>query len=44
MLGLVPGLGRGDLDVVLSQVNAALVGSQVVADRVDSLELRLRGA
>ncbi|WP_449385342.1 SseB family protein [Cellulomonas soli] len=44
VLGLVPGLGRGDLDVVLSQVNAALVGSQVVADRVDSLELRLRGA
>ena len=43
VLGLVPGLDRHRLDAVLAQVNAALAGSDVISDRVDSLELRLRG-
>lgn len=41
-LGLVPGLGRAEVDAVVGRVNAALASSEVVAERVDSLELRLR--
>ncbi|NUU17391.1 SseB family protein [Cellulomonas humilata] len=41
---LVPGLDRAGLDAVLAQVNAALAGVELVATRVDSLELRPRGA
>ncbi|MGN8246434.1 SseB family protein [Cellulomonas soli] len=44
VLALVPGLRRAELDAVLAQVNAALAACEVVAERVDSLELRLRGA
>lgn len=43
-LSLVPGLDRTGLDRVLAQVNAALAGDPTVAERVDSLELRLRAA
>ena len=39
---LVAGLDRSGLDTVLAQVNAALAGAEIVAARVDSLELRLR--
>lgn len=44
VLALVPGLDRTRLDAVLALVNAALAADQVVAERVDSLELRLRAA
>lgn len=44
ILSLVPGLERAELDDTLRQVQAALGSSQVVADRVDGLELRLRTA
>lgn len=44
VLTLVPGLDRTRLDGVLAQVNAALAADPVVAERVDSLELRLRSA
>ncbi|WP_421733386.1 SseB family protein [Cellulomonas sp.] len=39
---LVPGLDRAGLDAVLAQVNSALAGVELVATRVDSLELRPR--
>ncbi|GEK20593.1 SseB family protein [Cellulomonas xylanilytica] len=42
VVGLVAGLDRTALDAVLAQVNAALADSELVAVRVDSLELRLR--
>lgn len=41
VLGLAPGLDRAALDAVLGQVNARLAADDVVAARVDSLELRL---
>ncbi|WP_129339208.1 SseB family protein [Cellulomonas endophytica] len=41
---LVPGLDRARLDAVLARVNAALAADEVVAARVDSLELRVRPA
>ncbi|KQR11186.1 SseB family protein [Cellulomonas sp. Leaf334] len=40
---LVGGLDRVGLDAVLVQVNAALAGAELVATRVDSLEIRPRG-
>lgn len=43
-LGLPPGLDRGALDQVLTQVSSALAQDPVVAARVDSLELRVRRA
>ena len=39
-----PGLDRAGLDAVLAQVNAALARVELVATRVDSLELRPRTA
>jgi hypothetical protein len=42
VLTLVPGLDARRLDAVLARVNAALAADEVVAMRVDSLELRLR--
>ncbi|MBO3084295.1 SseB family protein [Cellulomonas fengjieae] len=44
VVGLVAGLDRAGLDAVLAQVNAALAGVELVAARVDSLELRPRAA
>ncbi|KQY20521.1 hypothetical protein ASD16_19585 [Cellulomonas sp. Root485] len=44
VVGLVGGLDRAGLDAVLAQVNAALAGVELVATRVDSLELRPRAA
>ena len=44
VVGLVGGLDRSALDAVLAQVNAALTGVELVATRVDSLELRPRVA
>ncbi|QAY62357.1 SseB family protein [Xylanimonas allomyrinae] len=41
VLGIDAGLDRAGLDVVLRQVNARLGASDVVAERVDSLELRV---
>jgi hypothetical protein len=41
VLALAPGLDRAGLDDVLARVNAALAADQTVAERVDSLELRL---
>ena len=41
---LVAGLDRTGLDAVLAQVNAALAGVELVATRVDSVELRPRAA
>lgn len=43
-LVLPPGLDRAALDALLARVNAALAADDVVAERVDSLELRLRSA
>ena len=40
-LGIDAGLDRAGLDAVLAQVNARLAATSVVADRVDSLELRI---
>lgn len=40
-LGIDAGLDRAGLDAVLAQVNARLAAVSVVADRVDSLELRI---
>ncbi len=40
-LRIDPGLGRGALDRVLAQVNAALAASETISTRVDSLELRI---
>ena len=42
VVGLVGGLDRAGLDAVLAQVNAALAGAELVATRVDSLELAAR--
>ena len=44
VVALVGGLDRVGLDAVLVQVNAALAGVELVATRVDSLELRPRAA
>ncbi len=44
VVGLVAGLDRAGLDGVLGQVNAALAGVELVATRVDSVELRPRAA
>ena len=44
VVGLVGGLDRAGLDAVLAQVNAALAGVELVATRVDSLELPARPA
>ncbi len=41
VLSIDSGLDRRGLDVVLAQVNAALAGSDLVSERVDSLELRI---
>lgn len=40
-LGLDAGLDRAGLDAVLSRVNARIAASELVAERVDSLELRI---
>lgn len=40
-LGIDSGLDRASLDAVLAQVNARLAAVSVVAERVDSLELRI---
>jgi len=44
VVDLVPGLDRPGLDAVLGEVNGALGALDVVAARVDSLELRPRSA
>jgi hypothetical protein len=44
VVGLVAGLDRAGLDAVLAQVNGALAGVDLVATRVDSVELRPRAA
>lgn len=44
VLSLVPGLDRAALDDVVRDVHEALAASSVIADRVDSLELRLATA
>ena len=44
VVDLVAGLDRAGLDSVLAQVNAAVAGAELVATRVDSLELRPRAA
>ncbi|WP_265523359.1 SseB family protein [Oerskovia flava] len=41
VLRIDSGLDRTGLDGVLAQVNAALAGSEIVSERVDSLELRV---
>jgi hypothetical protein len=41
-LSLVPGLDRAALDAVLARVGAALAADETVAQRVDSVEVRLR--
>lgn len=43
-LALRPGLDRAALDAVVARVNEALAADAVVAERVDSIELRLRTA
>ncbi len=44
VVSLVPGLDRGDVDDAVRRVHEALATSQVVADRVDAIEIRLREA
>lgn len=44
VVSLVPGLDRAGVDDAVRRVHEALALSQVVADRVDGLELRLRQA
>lgn len=44
VLRLDPGLDRGGLDRVIADVNAALSASELVGERVDSLELRIGAA
>lgn len=44
VLRLDPGLDRAGLDAVLAAVNARLGASEVVGERVDSLELRIGAA
>lgn len=41
VLALVPGLAKQELDEVLRTVQQALAASEVIAERVDGLELRL---
>ena len=41
VLGIDPGLTRAQLSEVLAEVNAALGASELVSERVDSLELRV---
>jgi hypothetical protein len=41
VVGLAPGLDRAALDAVLRRVGAGLAADEVVADRVDSLELQV---
>lgn len=43
-LGIDKGLDRAGLDAVLAQVNARLAAATLVAERVDSLEMRIHGA
>ncbi|WP_019137412.1 SseB family protein [Cellulomonas massiliensis] len=43
-VALPPGLDRAGLDDVLARVNAVLAADDVVAERVDSVELRVRPA
>lgn len=43
-LGIDAGLDRAGLDAVLAQVNGRLAASSLVAERVDSLELRIHAA
>ena len=42
VLTLVPGLDREGVDAVLQRVGAALAADETVAQRVDSVEVRLR--
>lgn len=44
VLSLEPGLDRATLDDVVRDVHEALAASSVIAERVDSLELRLATA
>ncbi|WP_125775330.1 SseB family protein [Antribacter gilvus] len=44
VLALDPGLDRPGLDAVLAQVNSRLGASDVISERVDSLELRIGAA
>lgn len=44
VLALRPGLTQPEVNDVVARVNAALAGADVVAERVDSLELRLATA
>lgn len=44
VLAIDPGLDRAGLDAVLGQVNARLAAAKQVADRVDSLEMRIGAA
>ncbi len=44
VVSLIPGLSRADVDDTVRRVHEALAASQMVADRVDGLELRLREA
>ena len=41
VVGLVPGLDQASLDAAVSRIHEALASSSVVAERVDSMELRL---
>jgi hypothetical protein len=44
VITLVPGLNQADLDAAVAAVGRALAASAVVAERVDSIELRVRSA
>lgn len=44
VLTLVAGLSQPELDVVVARVQEGLAGAALIAERVDSLELRLTGA
>jgi hypothetical protein len=44
VLGLTSGLGREELNAVVERVQAQLAASEVVAERVDSLQLRVVAA
>ncbi|MEJ5914871.1 SseB family protein [Pseudokineococcus sp. 1T1Z-3] len=44
VLTLAPGLDRADLDALIQRVQARLAAAEVVAEAVDSLELRVVGA
>jgi hypothetical protein len=43
-LTLHPGLDRGALDAVVTRLTSAWAASALIADRVDSMTLRLRSA